>query len=91
MGSDSYMALHGKNARELSCMVKAGMTPEQTLRAATATSAALLGWQGKVGTLAPGAYADVIAMKADPRKDVGAAEHVSVVLKGGAVVLDDRR
>jgi imidazolonepropionase-like amidohydrolase len=72
-------------------MVKAGMSPEQTLRAATATSASLLGWDGKVGTVAPGAYADVVAMKDDPRKDIGAVERPSVVIKGGSVVHDNRR
>jgi imidazolonepropionase-like amidohydrolase len=91
MGSDSFMALHGRNARELAWMVKAGMTPEQTLRAATSTSASLMGWEGKVGTVAPGAYADLVATRADPRKDVTALEHVSVVLKSGVVVLDERR
>jgi imidazolonepropionase-like amidohydrolase len=90
MGSDSFMALHGKNARELSYMVKAGMTPEQALRAATITAAALLGWEGKVGTVAPGAYADVIATKKDPRKDIATVEHPVVVVKGGAVARDDR-
>jgi imidazolonepropionase-like amidohydrolase len=72
-------------------MVKAGMTPEQAMRAATSTSAALMGWEGKVGTVSPGAYADVVATRGDPRKDVTALEHVSVVLKSGAVVLDARR
>ncbi len=91
MGSDAFMALHGKNARELSYLVKAGMSPEQALRAATATSGAVMGWDGKVGTVAPGAYADVIAMKKDPRKDIGAVEHPTVVIKGGVVVRDDRR
>jgi imidazolonepropionase-like amidohydrolase len=90
MGSDAFMALHGKNARELSYMVKAGMTSEQALRAATVTSAALLGWEGKVGTLTPGAFADVVAMKGDPRKGIDAVEHPSVVIKGGAVERDDR-
>jgi imidazolonepropionase-like amidohydrolase len=91
MGSDSFMALHGKNARELSYLVKAGMAPEQALRAATSTAAALMGWDAKVGTVAPGAYADVIAMKKDPRKDITAVEHPTVVIKGGAVARDDRR
>jgi imidazolonepropionase-like amidohydrolase len=91
MGSDSFMALHGKNTRELSYLVKAGMTPEQALRAATSTSAALMGWDGKVGTVAPGAYADVVAMKKDPRTDIAAVEHPLVVIKGGAVARDDRR
>jgi imidazolonepropionase-like amidohydrolase len=91
MGSDAFMALHGKNPRELSYMVKAGMTAEQALRAGTSTSAALMGWEAKVGTVAPGAYADVIAMKMDPRKDITAVEHTLVVIKGGVVARDDRR
>ena len=90
MGSDSFMALHGKNTRELSYLVKAGMTPEQALRAGTSTSAALMGWDGKVGTVAPGAYADVIATKKDPRRDIATVEHPVVVFKGGVVARDDR-
>ena len=90
MGSDAFMALHGKNARELGYMVRAGMTPEQAMKAATATSAELLGWRGKVGTLAPGAFADVIAVSGDPRKDVSVLEHVAVVVAGGKVVNDTR-
>jgi imidazolonepropionase-like amidohydrolase len=91
LGSDAFMALHGKNARELGYMVRAGMTPLQALRAATLSAAALLGWDGKVGTVVPGAYADVVAMPGDPRKDIAAVEHVEVVVKGGEVVRDDRR
>lgn len=90
MGSDAFMALHGKNARELGYMVRAGMSPEQAMKAATATSAELLGWAGKVGTLVPGAFADVIAVTGDPRKDVSALEHVAVVVAGGKVVSDER-
>jgi imidazolonepropionase-like amidohydrolase len=91
MGSDAFMALHGKNARELGRMVAAGMTAEQALRAATVTAADLLGWNGKVGTLEPGAFADVIAVPDDPRKDVGTLEHVAVVVARGRVFADDRR
>jgi imidazolonepropionase-like amidohydrolase len=91
MGSDAFMALHGRNARELSFMVQAGMTPEQALRAATTGSAEVMGWKGRVGTLAPGAFADLIAMPSDPLADIHAVEHVSVVLAGGKVVRDDRR
>jgi imidazolonepropionase-like amidohydrolase len=90
MGSDAFMALHGKNARELGYMVRAGMSPEQAMKAATATSAELLGWRGKVGTLAQGAFADVIAVSGDPRKDVSLLEHVAVVVAGGKVVSDER-
>jgi imidazolonepropionase-like amidohydrolase len=91
MGSDAFMALHGKNARELAYLVKAGLSPERALRAATAVSAAVMGWDGKVGVLAPGAYADVIAMPTDPRQDIRSVERLDVVIKGGAVVRDDRR
>ncbi len=91
MGSDAFLALHGRNARELGYLVRAGMRPDQALRAATEVSAALLGWSGKVGSLAPGAYADLVAVAGNPLDDVGAVEHVEVVLKGGKVVRDDRR
>lgn len=91
MGSDAFMALHGRNARELWFMVQAGMTTEQALRAATTGSADVMGWKGRVGTLAPGAFADLVAMPADPLVDIRAVEKVSVVLAGGRVVRDDRR
>jgi imidazolonepropionase-like amidohydrolase len=90
MGSDAFLALHGKNARELVYLVRAGMTPERALRAATESSATLLGWKGKVGALTPGAYADVIAMAGNPLEDIGAVERVKVVVKGGQVVRDSR-
>jgi imidazolonepropionase-like amidohydrolase len=90
MGSDAFLALDGKNARELGYLVRAGMKPEGALRAATETSAALLGWEGKSGTLARGAYADVIAIAGNPLEDIGAIERVQVVVKGGQVVRDDR-
>jgi imidazolonepropionase-like amidohydrolase len=91
MGSDAFLALHGRNARELGYLVAAGMTPEQALRAATEGSAAVMGWKGRVGTLAPGAFADLIATADDPLADIHATERVSVVVAGGHVVRDDRR
>jgi imidazolonepropionase-like amidohydrolase len=91
MGSDAFLALHGRNARELAYLVRAGMSPERALQAATETSAALLGWSGEVGSLAAGAYADLIAMPGNPLEDIGAVERVKVVVKGGKVVRDDRR
>jgi imidazolonepropionase-like amidohydrolase len=91
MGSDAFMGLHGKNARELVYLVRAGMSPERALRSATETSAALLGWSGSVGSFARGTYADLIAVAGNPLEDIGAVEHVQVVIKGGKVVRDDRR
>jgi imidazolonepropionase-like amidohydrolase len=91
MGSDAFMALHGRNARELGYLVHAGMTPEQALRSATATAAEVMGWKGRVGTLAPGAFADLAAMPDDPLVDIHAVEHVAVVVAGGRLVRDDRQ
>jgi len=56
------------------------------VRAATETAAALLGWSGRVGSLAPGAYGDLIAVRGNPLEDIDALERVEVVLKGGRVV-----
>ncbi len=91
MGSDAFMGLHGRNARELVFMARAGMTADDVLRAATATSAALLNWQGSVGTLRPGAHADLLVLRDDPRLDMEAVEHVVAVFRGGASVPLDAR
>jgi imidazolonepropionase-like amidohydrolase len=67
------------------------MSPEQALRAATETSAALLGWSGKVGSLSSGAYGDLVAVRGNPLGDIDAVERVEVVLKGGKVVRNEKR
>ena len=85
-GSDAVAGLHGANARELEWMVKAGMPPVQVLRAATVDAAQLLGLAGKVGTIAPGAAADLIAVPGDPTRDITALERVQFVMRAGEVV-----
>lgn len=70
-------------------MVKLGLTSLQAIQAATLNAADLLGWSGKVGTLEPGAWADVIAVDGDPVKDVTTLEHVKFVMKGGEVVKNE--
>jgi imidazolonepropionase-like amidohydrolase len=87
-GSDSFMKLHGRNASEMVWLVKAGMSPEQALAAMTHASAELMGWQDRVGSLAPGHYADVLVLDGDPRADISRvqAEHVRAVWKGGQPV-----
>ncbi len=72
-------------AREFPRMVEFGMTPMQAIQAATSRAADLLGQRGALGTIAPGAYADVIAVEGDPLADIGALQHVSFVMKGGTV------
>ena len=53
-------------------------------------AAEMIGWQGRVGRLAPGAYADLIAVPGDPTADITVLESVPLVMKGGEVVKDVR-
>ena len=86
-GTDSGVQPHGFAARQFPLFVEAGMTPTQALQAATVVNARLLRMEGKVGTLAPGAFADVIAVKGDPTKDVKTLETPILVVKDGEVYL----
>jgi imidazolonepropionase-like amidohydrolase len=88
-GTDAAVYPHGLNAREFAVMVKLGLTPLQAVQASTINAADLLGWSGKVGTLEPGAWADIVAVDGDPLKDVTTLEHVKFVMKGGEVVKND--
>jgi len=63
-----------------------GLTPQQVIQMATTNAADLLGWSDKVGTIAPGRYADLIAVDGDPLADVTELERVRFVMKGGVVV-----
>jgi imidazolonepropionase-like amidohydrolase len=76
----------GKNADELIALTKRGISPLETIRAATTTAAELLGWQDRVGSLERGKYADVIAVEGDPLADITVLQHVQFVMKGGVVV-----
>jgi len=82
-GTDSAVYPHGWNARQLEIMVERGMTPAQALRAATSLAADAMGWSDRVGSLQPGRYGDLIAVKGDPLADVDLLQHVDVVIKGG--------
>lgn len=88
-GSDAVAGLHGHNPRELVWLVKAGLTPAEALRAATVDAAALLGLEGKAGEVKPGAFADLVAVRGDPTKEINAVERIAFVMKGGKVVRSD--
>ena len=88
-GTDAAVYPHGLNAHEFAVMVKLGLTPLQSIQAATVNAADLLGWSGKVGSLEPGAWADIVAVDGDPLKDVTTLERVKFVMKGGEVVKND--
>ena len=84
-GSDAGDFPHGGAGRELELMVEYGMTPIEAIRAATLGGAALLGWQDRIGVLARGFLADVIAVDGDPLSDISAVRRVRFVMKGGQV------
>jgi imidazolonepropionase-like amidohydrolase len=88
-GTDAAVYPHGLNAHEFAVMVRLGLTPLQAIQAATINAADLLGWPGKVGTLEPGAWADMVAVDGDPVKDVTTLERVKFVMKGGEVVKNE--
>jgi imidazolonepropionase-like amidohydrolase len=89
-GTDSAVSPHGRNAEEFTLLVDHGLTPAAALRAATSVDAALLGLDGKLGTLEPGKEADVIAVPGDPLADIHATEKVLFVMRGGKVYRNDR-
>ena len=88
-GTDAAVYPHGLNAHEFAVMVKLGLTPLQAIQAATVNAADLLGWPGKVGSLEPGAWADIVAVDGDPLQDVTTLERVKFVMKGGEVVKNE--
>ncbi len=66
-------------------MVRYGLTPMQAIQSATTSAAALLGWEDRVGALAPGLYADIVAVDGDPLRDITELERVKFVMQSGIV------
>ena len=85
VGSDVGPFAHGTQAREFVLMVKYGMTPLAALQADMIASAKLLGWQGQIGALKAGYFADIIAVPGSPLQDISALQKVAFVMKGGVV------
>jgi imidazolonepropionase-like amidohydrolase len=86
VGSDVGPFPHGTQAVEMELMVRYGMKPLAVLQADMIEGARVLGWQGQIGELKPGYYADVVAVPGNPLEDITAVEHVSFVMKGGSVI-----
>ena len=84
-GSDVGPFPHGTQAREFVLMVKYGMTPLATLQASILNGAKLLGWEGAIGVLKSGYYADVIAVPGNPLQDISVVQKVTFVMKDGTV------
>jgi imidazolonepropionase-like amidohydrolase len=87
LGTDAGVGPHGANGHEFTLMHEwGGMTPMQVIVAGTSAAARLLGWQERVGTLAAGRMADLVAVSGDPLQDVRRLENgVVFVMKGGVV------
>ena len=84
-GTDSGVYPHGLNARQLPYMVKYGMTPMEAIRSATINAAQLMRREDRVGSIAPGKFADLVAVEGDAMADLRSFERVGFVMKGGVV------
>jgi imidazolonepropionase-like amidohydrolase len=85
-GTDAGVYPYGLGARQFAYMVRYGMTPMQAIRSATSEAAKAMRLEGQVGTLKPGSWGDLIAVKADPLADIRALEHVDAVIKSGEII-----
>ncbi|HVO31000.1 MAG TPA: amidohydrolase family protein [bacterium] len=88
-GTDAAVYPHGENAKNFRYLVLCGMTPAKAIQSATSQAAELLG-RDDVGRLAPGRFADLVAVEKDPLADVTVLEKIPFVMKGGTVVKDTR-
>lgn len=85
-GTDSGVSAHGDNAREFELMVQAGVKPIEAIRAATTSAAKVLDQQEVLGRIAPGYYADMVVVAADPLQQISILRTPTHVLKGGTWV-----
>jgi imidazolonepropionase-like amidohydrolase len=82
---------HGQNAREFAYRVRLGQTPMAAIVSATKTAAEIMGWSDRVGTVAAGKFADLVAVTGDPLRDITELQRVTFVMKGGEVYKGDVR
>jgi imidazolonepropionase-like amidohydrolase len=87
-GTDAGVYPHGLNARQLPYMVKYGMTPMQAVQSATIVAARLIGWDDRLGSLAAGKYADLVAIDGDAMANLESFGNVTFVMKDGIVYKD---
>ena len=85
-GTDAGVYPYGLGARQFAYMVRYGMTPMQAIQSGTSEAAKALGKAGEVGSVSPGAWGDLVAVRGDPLNDVTALERVHGVIKEGKLV-----
>ena len=89
--TDAGVFPHGQNAREFAIRVENGQGEMDAITSATSVNARIMGWEGDVGTLEAGKFADVVAVPGNPLDDITAMERVFYVMKGGVVHRSDGR
>jgi imidazolonepropionase-like amidohydrolase len=85
LGTDAGVYPHGLNGGEFWSMVELGLTPVQSLQAGTVNAADLLGWTERIGSITPGKFADIVAVRGNPLEDVTLLQHVVFVMRDGVV------
>lgn len=88
-GTDASVIPHGENAKELEVRVRLGESAMSAITSATSLNAEIIGWSDRVGSVAPGRFADLIAVSGDPLRDIAQLQHVGFVMKGGVVYRDE--
>jgi len=86
-GTDAGVFKHGKNGKEFELMVEVGMPPMEAIKCATSINAAVLE-NNKIGALAPGRFADIVACTNNPLEDITELQRIVFVMKDGAVIKD---
>jgi imidazolonepropionase-like amidohydrolase len=85
LGTDAGVYPHGLNGGEFWSMVQLGLTPTQALQAGTTNAAELMGWSDRIGSIRPGMFADMVAVKGDPLRNIELLKNVQFVMKDGTV------
>jgi imidazolonepropionase-like amidohydrolase len=88
-GTDAAVIEHGENWREFEVRHRLGEPTAATIVSATSTSAEIIGWNNRLGTIQPGKLADIIAVPGNPLEDVTVMRKVNFVMKGGTIYRND--